>query len=99
VKQRPRRRRVTADSGQDDALVTAEAELVKRYPNRKFKPGSLLPAGALAEYGNKRSIIILCNDCGAERRLATSDVFHVSRCEACSKAAKKKLKAKAGTDE
>jgi hypothetical protein len=63
-------------SSPDEKLAAAEAELVKKYPDRRFKPGSLLPAEATKEFGSKRSIILLC-ECGEERRVATSDVFHV----------------------
>lgn len=68
----------------------AEAELVRKYPNHKFKPGSLLLAGEDKDFPTRRTVVILCQDCDAERRVCTSDVFHVSRCMACGKKAKRK---------
>jgi hypothetical protein len=78
-----------ARDAQGTELVADEAALTSRYPHQRFKAGSLLPAGATAEFGTKRSIVILCQDCDAERRVATSDVFHTSRCVLCGKSAKK----------
>jgi hypothetical protein len=78
-----------ASSPDEKLAAAAEAELVKKYPDRRFKPGSLLPAGATKEFGSKRSIILLC-ECGEERRVATSDVFHVRRCEECTKKSRRK---------
>ncbi len=75
-------------AGHDAGLAAAETALVAKYPGQRFKPGSLRPSGATAEFGNKRSVIILCRDCRAERRIATSDAFHTSRCEPCGKKAK-----------
>ena len=40
-------------------------------------------------FGIKRTVILKCDQCGAERRVATSDLFHVSLCPACKKQAKK----------
>jgi hypothetical protein len=86
-----------ARDAQGTELAADEAALTSRYPRQRFKAGSLLPAGATAEFGTKRSIIVLCQDCGAERRVATSDVFHTSRCVPCGKSAKKAArKAKKG---
>src|SRR5262249_45924736 len=73
-------------------LAAAEAELVRRYPTHRFKRGSLLPSGATATFGAKRSVVILCRDCGAERRVATSDVFHVRQCLACAAQARKEAR-------
>ena len=76
------------DTGaQDPTLVAAEADLVRRYPDCRIKPGSLRAAGA-AGFGHKRTVVLLCR-CGAERVVATSDLFHVSMCAPCTKAAKK----------
>src|SRR5437899_3114210 len=72
-----------------EALAAAEAELIQRYPDRKIKAGSLLPAGAVKEFGPKRTVVICCAECSAERRVATSDVFHVTKCVRCSKKPKK----------
>jgi hypothetical protein len=79
-----------ADAGtQDPALAAAEAELVQRYSNRQIKTGSLRPAGAVPGFGHKRTVIINCLDCGRDRVVATSDLFHVGKCGTCTKAAKK----------
>jgi hypothetical protein len=79
-----------ADAGtQDPALAAAEAELVQRYANRQIKTGSLRPAGAVSGFGHKRTVIIKCFDCGRDRVVATSDLFHVGKCGTCTKAAKK----------
>jgi len=77
---------------QPPELAAAEAELVRKYPAHRFKRGSLLASGATAELGAKRSVVILCRDCGAERRIATSDVFHTSRCLACTARARKEAR-------
>jgi hypothetical protein len=70
-------------------LAAAEAELGRKYPNANIKPRSLR-LGAAEGFGSKRVVTIVCSACHVnERVVATSDLFHVSRCEACSKAAKK----------
>ena len=70
-------------------LVAAEAELGRKYPDAGIKPGSLRP-GAAEGWGNKRVVTIVCRVCQVnERVVATSDLFHVGRCEECSRAAKK----------
>jgi hypothetical protein len=74
-------------------LIKDEVKLIERYPNRKFKPGSLMASGAVPEFGKKRTIVILCEACGAERRVATSDIFHCSKCVSCTKKAKSPKKA------
>ena len=74
---------------QDPALREAERKLAEKYPAVTIKPGSLRPAGGRPEFANKRSVIILCAGCKAERVLATSDLFHVSRCVDCVKAGKR----------
>ena len=79
----------TTEETASAALAAAEAELIQRYPDRKIKPGSLLPAGAVKEFGPKRTVVICCAECGAERRVATSDVFHVTKCVRCTKKPKK----------
>ena len=35
-----------ASSDQDAKIAEAEAEIICKYPDRRFKPGSLLPAGS-----------------------------------------------------
>jgi hypothetical protein len=75
--------------GQPAELVAAEAELGRKYRDAGIKPGSLR-LGAVEGFGNKRIVTIVCSACHVnERVVATSDLFHVSRCEGCSKAAKK----------
>jgi hypothetical protein len=73
---------------QSAELATAEAELVRKYPHVRIKPGSLR-LGATEGWGNKRVVTIVCSECQVnERVVATSDLFHVSTCPQCSKAAK-----------
>jgi hypothetical protein len=70
-------------------LAAAEAELVRKYPHVGIKAGSLRP-GAAEGCGNKRVVTIVCSACQVnERVVATSDLFHVGRCEECARAAKK----------
>jgi hypothetical protein len=73
---------------QPPELAAAEAELARKYPHVRIKPGSLR-VGGTEGWGNKRIITILCINCNAERTLATSDLFHVRHCQACAKADKK----------
>jgi hypothetical protein len=73
-------------------LAAIEAELARKYPQQRIKRGSLLPSGATAEFGKKRSVVILCRDCGAERKVATSDLFQVSKCRGCTATAKRTAK-------
>jgi hypothetical protein len=80
---------VQPPSAQPAELADDEAELVRKYPHVGIKPGSLRP-GAAEGWGNKRVVTIVCSACQVnERVVATSDLFHVSRCEECSRAAKK----------
>jgi hypothetical protein len=85
-----------AQPAQSPEPTAIEAELARKHPQQSFKTGSLLLSGATAEFGKKRCIVIYCRDCGAERRLATSDIFHVNKCRSCTamakRAAKKKVK-------
>jgi hypothetical protein len=74
---------------QELALAEAEQQLRDKYPHAHIKIGSLQAAGARPGFGSKRSVILFCRDCGAERVLPTSDVFHVSRCRDCAREAKK----------
>jgi len=78
----------------DPGLATAEAALIQRYPDRQIKPGSLRAAGAVPGFGLKRTVLIACANCDAERRVPTSDLFHVSLCKDCKKAAKKSKQGK-----
>ncbi len=59
------------------ALARDEAALIAKYPSQRIKTGSLAPVGAFPEFGNKRTIVILCQATGAERRIATSDLHQV----------------------
>jgi hypothetical protein len=68
-------------------LVERRAELKVKYPHAK--PETLqFDASA-----NKYSVEIVCVKCGGTRRVFTSDLFQVSTCLACSKAAKADRKA------
>jgi hypothetical protein len=94
---RKRRRRTKADQTAPQtelipALAEAERLLAEKYPHINIKPGSLQPAGGRPDFGNKRTVIILCSACNKERTLATSDLFHVSHCRDCARAAKKAAK-------
>jgi hypothetical protein len=74
---------------QPSELAAAEAELVRKYPHVRIRPGSLR-LGAAEGWGNKRIVTIVCGACEVnERDVATSDLFHVSMCQQCSKTAKK----------
>jgi hypothetical protein len=79
-------------TGQDATLAEAERLLVEKYPHINIKPGSLQPAGRRPEFGNKRTLVILCSTCSKERVLATSDLFHVSHCRDCARAVKRAAK-------
>ena len=82
-----------APVAQDPVLAAAEADLVRRYPDHQIKQGSLCAAaGARPRYGHKRTVTLHCVDCGAERVVATSDLFHVRRCEECARKLKKQAK-------
>jgi len=73
---------------QPPELAAAETELARKYPHVRIKPGSLR-LGATEGWGNKRIVTIVCSACQVtERVVATSDLFHVSTCPQCSKAAK-----------
>lgn len=55
-----------------------EAKLVKRYPNQTIVKGSLRDAGEVAEFGQKRTVEIVCQgDKKTKRRIATSDLHQV----------------------
>jgi len=55
-----------------------EAKLVKKYPKQKIVKGSLRDAGELPEFGQKRTIEIVCQGDGkTKRRIATSDLHQV----------------------
>jgi hypothetical protein len=68
-------------------LKTLEASLIKKYPKQEIIPGSLKDSGAMADFGNKRTIVIRCqgDDCNATRRIATSDLHQTRNCEKCIK--------------
>lgn len=65
-----------------------EQAIVDKYPDRNIKPGSWLPSGGRAETHGKKATVILVCSCTAERIVATSDLFQVKRCVACTKVAK-----------
>jgi hypothetical protein len=70
-------------------LAASEIDLARKYPNVAINPGSLR-LGAAEGWGNKRIVTIVCSACQVNKRVvATSDLFHVSTCPQCSKAAKK----------
>lgn len=73
----------------DPGLATAEAALLQRYPDRRIKSGSLRAAGAIPGFGLKRTVVITCSACDTDRRVPTSDLFHVSLCKECKKKSKR----------
>lgn len=55
-----------------------EARLGKKYPKQKIVKGSLRDAGEVPEFGQKRTIEIVCQGDGkTKRRIATSDLHQV----------------------
>lgn len=79
--------RKAARAAKSPAYTPEERALADRY-GRKFRAGSLTTPGVTPGYGTKRTIILVC-DCGAERTVATSDVFQVRACVACTEVARK----------
>lgn len=79
---------------EEEILAQAEAELIQKYPARKIQPGSLKPAGAVPEFPGRRTVVIACEQCGAARRVCTSDLFHVSKCTTCTRKGRSKKKDK-----
>ncbi len=73
-------------------LAAAEEEYARKYPGTDFVRGSLAPAGAHLEFGQKRTIEIRCVTCGATRRLATSDLHHVAQCRACKEQSRRAVR-------
>ena len=68
-------------------LDEKEALLSAKYPERGIVPGSLMPASwEDSPFPGKETVEITCVDCGALRRIATQDLFQVSRCVECTKA-------------
>jgi hypothetical protein len=65
-----------------------EQAICDKYPDRNIKPGSWLPSGGRSETHGKKATVVLVCTCGAERIVATSDIFQVKRCIACTKVAK-----------
>jgi hypothetical protein len=70
-----------------------EQAICDKYPDRNIKPGSWLPSGGRAETHGKKATLILVCACGAERVVATSDVFQVKYCVQCTKDVKRGRKA------
>jgi hypothetical protein len=81
------------DSTQDPGLQAAERQLIEKYSLVNIKVGSLRGAGGRPAHPGKRTVIILCGRCNRERVLATSDLFHVRFCPACTKIVRKDKKA------
>lgn len=65
----------------DIDLASEEKHLAEKYPDQKIKKGSLAEAGKYPHFGNKRTIIILCQATHKERRVATSDLHQVKYSE------------------
>ena len=63
--------------------------IVKKYKNHNFIADSFRIVGESKDYPTKRSIEFACPDCKKSRRVATSDIFQVHRCEGCTKIHKK----------
>lgn len=88
---KPARARGKAKEGPEEAsLASDEAALRQKYPH--VIEGSLKAAG-MGPFGHKRTATIKC-PCGSEREVATSDLFHVDKCESCTKEAKKEARRK-----
>ena len=68
-------------------LATRKLDLKAKYPHAK--PETLMFDAS----ANKYSVEIVCTICGKSRRVFTSDLFQVSTCTECSKAAKADRKA------
>lgn len=73
-------------------VAASEAALRAKYPTRRIKEGSFRLAEASGPFAGKQTVVILCVDCDAERRIAVQDLFQVERCVDC--AAKKRRKAR-----
>ena len=88
-----RRKKVEQVQQVEQAQFTPEEQVLQaRYAQRRIVPGSLLGAGERPGHGTKRTLAILCEVCGEMRIIATSDLFQVGKCHACTKASKKKAK-------
>lgn len=76
-----------------------EAKLMAKYPDRKIVAGSLKDSGELAEFGQKRSIEIRCEETDKKFRIATSDLhqvrFHPDHMREVRLARRKELRAAA----
>ncbi|MCC6418726.1 MAG: hypothetical protein IT429_10865 [Gemmataceae bacterium] len=75
-------------------LSEAEQELARKYPKTDIVEGSLAPAGAFSDFGQMRTVEIRCVNCGALRRIATSDLHHVTQCRACKDRSRKEARKK-----
>lgn len=68
-----------------DAMSAMEASLREQYPTRGIVTESILaPDCEDNPFPGKYTVEITCCDCGATRRIATQDLFQVSRCVACT---------------
>lgn len=66
-----------------DAMDAMEASLQERYP--AILAGSILaPDCEDSPFPGKYTVEISCSDCETSRRIATQDLFQVSRCKACT---------------
>jgi len=74
-------------------LAAKELAFMAKYPERGIVPGSLLPADVENNpFPGKETIEITCIDTGAHRRIATQDLFQVSRSVEATKAYQRKMK-------
>jgi hypothetical protein len=68
----------------DAALVKARATNLDRY-------AKVVRVVSLAKSGAPARVVITCS-CGAEREIATQDLFQVTRCEPCQKKISRKAR-------
>jgi hypothetical protein len=88
----PRKKKVVEQAAPVEQHTPEEQVLQARYAQRRIVPGSLLGAGERPGHGTKRTLAILCEVCGEMRIIATSDLFQVGKCHACTKASRRKAK-------
>lgn len=89
AKKSQRKARGRATAGAKPIRSLEEQAICDKYPDRTIKPGSWLPSGGRAETHGKKATVILVCSCGAERVVATSDLFQVRYCVQCGKDSKK----------
>ena len=80
-----------------EQIQEEEQTLLERYqhliPNTltnatKGNPVEGLTPAEVTKYEHKRSVLIKCNDCDNQRRIATSDLAQVKLCEDCTRNAR-----------